>query len=581
MKVNTYLFLISLFFINQFALVSQTYNMLANNGQTITTCSGKFEDSGAGTTDYANNEDYTVTFCSGSSQLLKFDFSAFSNVVIERIKPGDTLFIYDGNSILSPLLYKVTGNAANSDRLPYFKEASDAIFTSPSSCITFRFKSNSSGTNDGWQAQISCVNPTTCGSGNSPASDLFLGAPIICNFNNYCGVTSVNFGADMPVDLNTTGGSCPSALNFLGTVENNSWLKFQATSTIASFVVSVPLGGSCLNGIQMAIFSYNGSTLTRMTPCANSDNSWSSTFTLTTNVALVPGNIYYLMIDGNAGDVCNYNISANSGVAIADAGIDKSVCTNSTTLNAAVAIGTGTWTVISGTGTFSSQNSNVTNVSGLTAGTNIFQWTINTAYCGTISDEITVDAGCLLPVELTRFDGNCIGNNIVLKWQTISEKNNNIFNIERSIDGINFEVIGMIRGAGTSENYNNYSFIDTEKVVAFSYYRLSQIDYNGKRSQSKIISVEHGCGVNVDAEISIYPNPSSNNTSVRLKLTNSSSIYIEVYIGIGQLMKITPFKNYEAGLQEISLETSEFPSGIYFVKTIVDDKEYIQKFVKL
>jgi hypothetical protein len=569
------------FYFTHLIVVSQTYNMSANNGQTITTCSGKFEDSGAGTADYASNEDYTITFCSGSSQLLKFDFSAFSNVVIERIKPGDTLFIYDGNSVLSPLLYKVTGNAANSDRLPYFKEASDAIFTSPSSCITFRFKSNGSGTNDGWQAQISCVNPTTCGSGNSPASDLFLGAPTICNFNNYCGITSGDFGADMPVDLNTAGGSCPSGLNFLGTVENNSWLKFQATSTVASFVVTVPLGGSCQNGVQMAIFSYNGSTLTRLTPCANSDNSWNSTFTLTTNVALVPGNMYYLMIDGNAGDVCNYNISANSGVAIADAGIDKAVCTSSTTLNAAVAIGTGTWTVVSGTGVFSNPNSNVTNVTGLTAGTNIFQWTINTTYCGTISDNITVDAGCLLSVNLTRFDAQCNGNNVLLTWQTASEVNNKKFDIERSIDGVNFQIIGSVKGIGNSTRYSNYSFVDENKIDGLVYYRLTQIDFNGEMHRLSIIASEHTCEENENAEVSIYPNPSLDNAFLSIKLFKRSSIYVEVYNGIGQLVKLIPMQTYEAGHHNINIEASEFPSGLYFIKQHTNEKECIQKFLKL
>ncbi|MBK8367002.1 MAG: T9SS type A sorting domain-containing protein [Bacteroidetes bacterium] len=555
--------------------------MSANNGQTITTCSGKFEDSGAGTADYASNEDYTITFCSGSSQLLKFDFSAFSNVVIERIKPGDTLFIYDGNSILSPLLYKVTGNAANSDRLPYFKEASDAIFTSPSSCITFRFKSNGSGTNDGWQAQISCVNPTICGSGNSPASDLFLGAPTICNFNNYCGITSGDFGADMPVDLNTAGGSCPSGLNFLGTVENNSWLKFQATSTVASFVVTAPLGGSCQNGVQMAIFSYNGSTLTRLTPCANSDNSWNSTFTLTTNTALVPGNMYYLMIDGNAGDVCNYNISANSGVAIADAGIDKSVCTSSTTLNAAVAIGTGTWTVVSGTGVFSNPNSNVTNVTGLTAGTNIFQWTINTTYCGTISDNITVDAGCLLSVNLTRFDAQCNGNNVLLTWQTASEVNNKKFDIERSVDGVNFQIIGSVKGVGNSTRYNNYSFVDENKIDGLVYYRLTQIDFNEKKHQLSIITSEHRCEESENAEVSIYPNPSLDNAFLSIKLFKRSSIYVEVFNGIGQLVKLIPMQTYEAGHHDINIEAIDLPSGLYFIKGYTNEKESIQKFLKL
>jgi hypothetical protein len=579
--MKTYLHLIILFCVFQISSIAQTYNMSANNGQTITTCSGKFEDNGAGTTDYANNEDYTVTFCSGSSQLLKFDFSAFSNVVIERIKPGDTLYIYDGASVLSPLLYKVTGNSANSDRLPYFKEASNAIFTSPSSCITFRFKSNGSGTNDGWQAQISCVNPITCGSGNSPASDLFLGAPTICNFDNYCGVTSADFGADMPVDLNTAGGNCPSALNFLGTVENNSWLKFQATSTVASFIVTVPLGGSCLNGVQMAVFGYNGTSLSRMTPCANSDNSWNSTFTLTTNVALVPGNLYYLMIDGNAGDVCNYNISANSGVAVANAGSDKSVCTSSTTLNASTSVGTGTWTVISGTGVFANSNSNVTDVTSLTAGTNIFQWTINTAFCGTMSDNITVDAGCLLSVDLTRFEADCNGSEIMLTWQTASEKSNRNFNIERSYDGVKFESIGSIKGAENGNQQNNYSFVDNQLSEAVSYYRLIQIDYDGKHSQSNIVSVEHSCVEKTEVEIVIYPNPTLSNTVMGLKLMKSSSIYVEVYNGIGQLVILTPNQTYEAGLQDISIETRELPAGIYFIKTTVNEKEYIKRIVKL
>jgi hypothetical protein len=189
--------------------------------------------------------------------------------------------------------------------------------------------------------------------------------------------------------------------------------------------------------------------------------------------------------------------------------------------------------------------------------------------------------GVILPIELTRFEGDCNNGQVILTWQTASERNNQLFNIEHSIDGVNFEVIGTIKGAGTSEKYNNYSFIDDEKSVEFSYYRLSQMDYNGKMSQSNIISVEHSCGENLDTELLIYPNPSVNSTVLSLMLMNTSSIYVEVYNAMGQLIKITPVKMYEAGLQELNLETNELPTGIYFIKTIVDSKEYIQKFVKL
>lgn len=565
--------------------ISQTIYRLnaANNGASITfSCpinNSVFADDGNGSTHYSNNIDYSLTFCAPANKLLKFNFGCGSNTTIERIHPSDTLFIYDGNSTSSPLLYKVTGNPANSNRLTYFGESSSAIFTSPNSCITFRLKSGSSNNEDGWEACITCVDPISCGSGNSEASDLFLGAPNICNLNNYCGQTSGDFGADYPVNLNLSGGGCPSGLNFLGTIENNSWLKFQAAATSASFVFNVPLGGSCLNGIQTAIFSYNGTSLTRMTPCANSDGSWAGTFTLSTSSPLVPGNDYYLMIDGNAGDVCNYNVSASTGIAVANAGIDISVCTNTTSLLASA--GSGTWTVVGGTGVFSNPNSNATDVTGLTASTNVFQWSINTSNCGVISDEVTVEAGCLLPVDLVRFDGECIDNKILLSWQTISEKSNKRFIIERSIDGVKFYTIGSVEGYGNSEITNNYTFIDDKKNDVSVYYRLNQIDQNGKISLSKIITVEHQCHENVSAEISIYPNPSHNSTTISLKLIQKSSVRIELYSSIGKLISTRPVQTCEAGLEEINIDSSEFPAGIYFLKATVNQIEFIEKLVKL
>lgn len=187
----------------------------------------------------------------------------------------------------------------------------------------------------------------------------------------------------------------------------------------------------------------------------------------------------------------------------------------------------------------------------------------------------------ILPIELTRFNGDCNNGEVILTWQTASEKNNKEFSIERSLDGINFFKIGLVKGSGNSEAFNNYIFTDTEKIEGLTYYRLNQIDYIGKLSQSKIISVEHNCGINNDLEILIYPNPTLNNTVMSLKLMKQSSVNIEIYNGIGQLVKLTTNQIYGPGLQELNLETIELPTGVYFIKTIVDDKEYIKKIIKL
>jgi hypothetical protein len=413
-----------------------------------------------------------------------------------------------------------------------------------------------------------------------PASDLFLGAPTICNFTNYCGTTSGDFGADMPVNLNSAGGSCPSGLNFLGTVENNSWLKFQATSTTASFDFNVALGGSCLNGIQTAIFSYNGASLTRVSNCALSDGSHSGNFTLASTSSLTVGETYYLMIDGNAGDICDYTINATAGVVVANAGADQSVCTSSTTLNAGTIVGTGTWTVISGSGTFADPNSNSTSVTGLTGGINEFQWTVSNSLCGTISDNILVDAGCLLPIELQNFKGTCQKNKNLITWQTTSERNNSRFEIERSINGAEFYFTGEVKANGNTNELINYSFIDLKENSNSNYfYRLKQIDFNGQISYSSIIYIESNCETN--SGILIYPNPSTSIFTLEMEIPHQSRVQITIYNDLGQEIKQLELVNLEENnIFKTELNLSEFSNGVYHVKTIVDKRSIISRIIK-
>lgn len=93
-----------------------------------------------------------------------------------------------------------------------------------------------------------------------------------------------------------------------------------------------------------------------------------------------------------------------------------------------------------------------------------------------------------LPIELIGFNASSIkeGNNI--SWVTASETNNNYFILEKSNDAINFETLNVEIGAGNSTTISNYSYIDTNPYH-LTYYRLKQVDYNGKETYSSIISV--------------------------------------------------------------------------------------------
>ena len=164
---------------------------------------------------------------------------------------------------------------------------------------------------------IPCTNPT--------ANDNCLLATPICNLNGYCGSTSSCY----------TASQVPAG--FCGSVENNSWLSFVASATSATFDITV---GNCLNsqGIQMEVYSTtNCVTFTSFSNCWNPGTEVNGTITAT---PLTIGNTYFLMIDGYAGDVCDYNIQATAGVLTVSASASSStICQGSSTTLTATATG--------------------------------------------------------------------------------------------------------------------------------------------------------------------------------------------------------------------------------------------------
>jgi hypothetical protein len=95
----------------------------------------------------------------------------------------------------------------------------------------------------------------------------------------------------------------------------------------------------------------------------------------------------------------------------------------------------------------------------------------------------------VFPVELSDFKGqNTEGGNL-LTWRTASESNNSHFDIERSNNGNDFEKIGTVKGNGTSQKTNDYEFLD-KQPEDLQYYRLRQVDFDGKHTFSSIISLK-------------------------------------------------------------------------------------------
>lgn len=232
-----------------------------------------------------------------------------------------------------------------------------------------------------------CASTTPeCGA-SPPAGNTCATATPICDLNGYCGNTSGSYTANTwgasgaPLGCGFLGLSpCPgTGLTgvFCGSIENNSFLSFTASETSISFNVWV--NSSTMGyGIQILIFSAVNCSgeITQYGPCYNPGVVEQGPVNITAN-GLTPGDTYYIMIDGNAGDICNYTIGADTGISI-PVSVDPSSITicqgESVNLIATGGDGTYTWDASPDLNTTSGPNVIATPS---TSGT--FNYTVNSA----------------------------------------------------------------------------------------------------------------------------------------------------------------------------------------------------------
>lgn len=331
------------------------------------------------------------------------------------------------------------GYGGNSNGLTYFSFCTNAN----ADCIEFDFSNGTSSGN--WTARIYTVG---CGSfvDGSCLGDIGTGATFttsaaglvantcyvllisnqnsgtftICNQTNPLPNDDCN-GA-LAIDSNplSTDNKCASpgpttntptitpAMLCAGSLENTSWYTFTVLNT-ADVVVTIDnitcIGGA--SGYQIGYFTGICGTLSNLGCVSGSGGSATTTIT-----GLTAGEVVTIAMDGNAGAICDFEISATNTV--------------------------------------------------------------------------------LLPVELKYFRVTQkikrINN---LYWETASELNNDKFIIEISTNLKTWTIIGEIEGAGNSSSEIQYSFTDNSPIGQISYYRLKQVDFDGKVKYSEIVSVEN------------------------------------------------------------------------------------------
>lgn len=163
--------------------------------------------------------------------------------------------------------------------------------------------------------------------------------------------------------------------------------------------------------------------------------------------------------------------------------------------------------------------------------------------------------GGTLPIQLIEFSAFSSEDHVNLKWITATEINNDYFTILRSPDGIEWEIVKHIDGAGNSTSAITYHETDLHPLKGISYYQLKQTDFDGKSTLSKIISIN-----STDQTIvKIYPNPAKELLTIEINHANSQ--IVSLVTGTGK--KIFISSDLMDG--KIQLNTRNFARGLYLL----------------
>lgn len=171
-----------------------------------------------------------------------------------------------------------------------------------------------------------------------------------------------------------------------------------------------------------------------------------------------------------------------------------------------------------------------------------------------------------LPVELVSFGSSMNDNIVELSWITASEINNMGFDIERKSESGSYEMIGFVRGNGTTIDYSYYSFTDMISQPGMYFYRLKQIDFDGSLKYSNEIQVEIESAPLTFSLAQNYPNPFNPTTNISYTLPETGFVNLTVYNSLGE--KVTELVNEveESGKHDVTFSAENLSSGLYIYK---------------
>ncbi|HED11083.1 MAG TPA: T9SS type A sorting domain-containing protein [Caldithrix abyssi] len=175
-----------------------------------------------------------------------------------------------------------------------------------------------------------------------------------------------------------------------------------------------------------------------------------------------------------------------------------------------------------------------------------------------------------LPVELSLFTATVVsGTTVQLGWKTQSEYNNYGFEVQRKSDARSGEwrKIGFVRGQGNSSAPGEYGFVDENAPPGRVWYRLKQIDTNGRVEYSGVVEVMLTLPDNFEL-FQNYPNPFNPRTSIKYAIPRGGRVLVKVYDLLGREIVTLVDQYQKTGVYDVSFDASALQSGTYLYSII-------------
>ncbi len=193
------------------------------------------------------------------------------------------------------------------------------------------------------------------------------------------------------------------------------------------------------------------------------------------------------------------------------------------------------------------------------------------AYLGSklpfINNDFVVDPSCYLaplPVELSYFTAilSADKESVVLEWKTASEENSDRFEVQRSLDGENFETFAIVLAAGNSSLPSRYTELDDNPHPGTSYYRLKQVDRNEEFTYSDIRAIK------IETEslesFRLYPSLAKFDINLVFNASLATTAYARIIDANGRSMQYQTL-NVKTGFNKFNFAIDQYPSGNYFL----------------